>query len=70
MRTTDRLAKDIQQQIEQETTSQETANQKSHDSHVTVLQEELTVLKKSLEDTKSANKEIEIQLRKVIIIIN
>lgn len=67
MHVANRHAKEIQQQVEQETSAQETSNQKSHDSHVTVISEELSTLKKSLDDTKLANKEIELQLRKVRI---
>lgn len=65
IRMVDKLAKQVQSKIEEDTSKQEAANQSSHNGQVTKMNEEITTLKRTLQETKAANKEIESQLRKV-----
>ena len=61
----DKLAKEVQKKIEDDTNKQEANSLKLHDGQVSKLNEEIGILKKTLLEAKAANKEIESQLRKV-----
>lgn len=65
IRVVDKLAKEVQKKLEDDTNKQEANNQKLHDGQVSKSNEEIGILNKTLLETKAANKEIESQLRKV-----
>ena len=65
IKTVDKLAKETQRRIEDDTTKHETQNQQNYDNKKIKLREEISILKKSLQETVLANRETEQQLRKV-----
>jgi DNA repair exonuclease SbcCD ATPase subunit len=64
IKATDKQAKESQKKLDDETMKMETSNQSSHDTRMTKLKEDFTTTKKTLETAKTANKEVELQLRK------
>ena len=65
IKTVDKLAKETQRRIEDDTTKHEGQNQQNYDNKKIKLREEISILKKSLQETVLANRETEQQLRKV-----
>ncbi len=63
----DRLARETQRKIEEETMKNETQDNTDYELSKQQLMEELNNTKKTLQETSITNKEIEQNLRKVII---